>query len=197
MHELERTRDDLKDFLDGLPDRRAALIAHLRSHALRTDGPFTLRSGEVSDWYLDGRQTTYDGEGGRLVGRCVLAVVADDVTAVGGMTMGADPIAVATATLADRPLKAFSVRREAKGHGTGGRLVGPVGPGDRAAVVEDTVTTGGSMAEAVEVLRAADIDVVQAIVLVDRSNGGAVRRMQELGVPFTALVLPEDLGVGP
>ncbi len=181
--------------MDISEEIRGALIAHLVSRALRTDGPFTLSSGEVSDWYLDGRQTTYDGEGGRLVGRCVLTVLDEDVTAVGGMTMGADPVAVATAVLADRPLKAFSIRKQVKGHGAGGRLVGPIGPGDRVAVVEDTVTTGGAMVEAVEVLRAAGIDVAQAIVLVDRSAGTAARRLAGLGIPLVALATPEELGV--
>ncbi|MGD2051899.1 MAG: orotate phosphoribosyltransferase [Acidimicrobiia bacterium] len=165
------------------------------ARAVRTDGPFSLRSGELSDWYLDGRQTTFDGEGGRLVGRCVLAVLDPTVTAVGGMTMGADPIAVATAVLADRPLKAFSIRKEAKDHGTGGRLVGPVGSGDRVAVVEDTVTTGGAMTEAVDVLRQSGIDVAQAIVVVDRSGGAAGRRLAGLDVPLVTLVTPSDLGV--
>ncbi len=176
-------------------EHRGALVAHLVSRALRTDGPFTLSSGEVSDWYLDGRQTTYDGDGARLVGRCILAVLDEDVTAVGGMTMGADPVAVATAVLADRPLKAFSIRKQAKGHGTGGRLVGPVGPTDRVAVVEDTVTTGRAMVEAIEVLRSAGIEVAQAVVVVDRSAGSAARRLAALGVPLVALVTPEELGV--
>ena len=114
-----------------------ALIAHLQSHAVRTDGPFTLRSGEVSDWYIDARQTTFDGAGATLVGRCVAAVLPETVEAVGGMTMGADPIAVATAVVVsgDRSLRAFSIRKAEKDHGVGGRLVGPIGPGDRVAVV--------------------------------------------------------------
>ena len=111
------------------------------------------------------------------------------------MTMGADPIAVATAVLADRPLRAFSVRKDEKAHGTGGRLVGPVRPGDQAVVVEDTVTTGGSMAQAVEALRDQEINVVQAIVLVDRSDGVAHRRLEQLGVPLVSLLTERDLGV--
>jgi orotate phosphoribosyltransferase len=186
----------LREILGTFQEIRGALIAHLVARALRTDGPFSLRSGEVSDWYLDGRQTTFDGEGGRLVGRCVLAVLDPTVTAVGGMTMGADPVAVATAVLADRPLKAFSIRKHAKDHGAGGRLVGPVGSGDRVAVVEDTVTTGGAMVEAIEVLRQSGIDVAQAVVVVDRSGGAAGRRLAELGVPLVTLVTPAELGVG-
>ena len=101
----------------------------------------------MSDWYLDGRRTTLDGEGAVLVGRAVLEVLDPATEAVGGMTMGADPIAVATAVVAQleghRRSSAFSVRK-AKGHGIGGRLVGPVAKGDRATVVEDTTARRGS-----------------------------------------------------
>ncbi len=151
----------------------------------------------MSDWYLDGRQTTYDGPGGRIVGRCILEVIDDTATAVGGMTMGADPIAISAAVVADHPLRAFSVRKQEKAHGMGGRLVGPVDPGDRVVVVEDTVTTGGSMAEAVEVLRREGVDVVQAIVLVDRSSGAAAASLAALEVPLVSLLVPSDLGVSP
>jgi orotate phosphoribosyltransferase len=154
-----------------------------------------LSSGIESSWYLDGRQTTYDGVGATLVARCVLEVIDPTATVVGGMTMGADPIAVGTAMLAERPLRAFSVRKEPKAHGTGGRLVGPLGPGDKAVVVEDTVTTGGSMAAAVEALRAEDIDVIQAVVLVDRSDGAAAACLAELDIPLVALLTTGDLGV--
>lgn len=172
------------------------LVAHLRQHSLSTDGPYKLSSGLESDWYLDGRQTTYDGLGANIVGRCVLEIMEPTADAVGGMTMGADPVAVATAVLARRPMRAFSVRKEAKAHGTGGRLVGPVRAGDRAVVVEDTVTTGDSMGEAIEVLQEAGIDVVQAIVLLDRSGGVAAARLAALRVPLISLLEPADLGVG-
>jgi len=181
--------------VDNSDVSRNALVRHLRSHALRTDGPFTLASGAVSDWYLDGRQTTFDGEGGRRVAAAVLAVLDPSVTAIGGMTMGADPIAVAAAVCAPRPLKAFSIRKAAKDHGTRGRLVGPVGTGDRVCVVEDTMTTGGSTADAIAVLREAGVDVVQVVTVVDRSGGGAAAAMHALGLQLTALVTPEDLGV--
>lgn len=181
--------------MKNLTPAQIELVAHLRTHGLYTDGPYQLSSGIESDWYLDGRQTTYDGAGGRVVGRCVLEVLDPTATVVGGMTMGADPIATATAVLADTSLRAFSVRKEAKAHGTGGRLVGPVGAGDRAVVVEDTVTTGGSMAEAINVLRAEGVQVIQAIVLVDRSGGAAATRLGELDVPLVALLTPPDLGV--
>lgn len=175
-----------------------ALIEHLRIHALRTDGPFTLRSGAVSDWYLDARQTTYSGDGARLVGEAVLQVLDPAVVAIGGMTMGADPVALAVAIAGAermRPLRAFSIRKQAKAHGTGGRLVGPVTRGESVAVVEDTVTTGDALLEAIDVLRDAGIVVVQAISLVDRSQGAAERRIGHRGIPFVGLLRPLDLGV--
>jgi orotate phosphoribosyltransferase len=177
---------------------KESLIDHLRSHAVRTDGPFTLSSGLVSHWYLDARQTTFDGDGAKLVGAAVLAQLDEGVTAVGGMTMGADPIAVATAVVAvgaGRQLRSFSVRKEPKDHGVGGRLVGPVVEGDVVAALDDTVTTGGALVEAIDVMLEAGLLIAQAICLVDRSGGEAARRCSERGVPFSALVLPSDLGV--
>lgn len=179
---------------------RQALLDHLREHAVRTDGPFTLRSGAVSDWYIDARRTTLSGYGARLVGEAFYGWLEPGVEAVGGMTMGADPIAVAVAYYAaeqGRNLRAFSVRKRDKEHGAGGRLAGPVERGDRVAVVEDTVTTGGALAEAMEAVRAAGLEAVQILVLVDRSQGAAAARAEQWGVPYQALATPADLGVGP
>jgi len=178
---------------------KSALIEHLRTHAVRTDGPFVLRSGEESDWYIDARQTTFSGAGAIAVGEAVLAEVPSDVTAVGGMTMGADPIAFATVVVAEtsgRPMRAFSIRKEAKDHGTGGRLVGPITSGDRVVALEDTTTTGSALAEAIDALRAEGIEVVKAVALVDRSDGVAAARIAQLGIPYVAIAVPADLGVG-
>ncbi|MEA2022686.1 MAG: orotate phosphoribosyltransferase [Actinomycetota bacterium] len=180
------------------PASKQRLVTHLRAHAVRTDGPFTLRSGAVSDWYVDARQTTFDGAGAITVGGAVLDVLDPTVGAVGGLTMGADPIAIATAiTGADegRPLRAFSVRKEAKGHGTGGRLVGPIGQDDIVAIVEDTTTTGSAVFEAIRVLADAGIRIAQVITLVDRSDGVVAARVAAAGIPYLALVTPQDLGV--
>jgi orotate phosphoribosyltransferase len=177
---------------------REALISHLKAHALRTDGPFRLRSGAMSDWYLDARQTTMDGAGSLLVGEAMAAVIGPQVSAVGGMTMGADPIALATAAAAarsGRALRSFSVRAAAKDHGTGGRIVGPVRSGDVVAVVEDTTTTGGALLEAIEVLEAAEMVVGQVVALVDRSDGKVAALMGERGLEYSALLAPVDLGV--
>ncbi len=177
---------------------REALIAHLSEHAVRTDGPFTLRSGETSSWYIDARQTTFDGTGAWIVGRAVLAEVPENVDAVGGMTMGADPIAVATAIAsaeAGGSIGSFSIRKEAKDHGTGGRLVGRIAAGSRVVALEDTTTTGSALMEAIEALVASGVEVVKAVALVDRSGDAARIRVEALGIPYVALVTPADLGV--
>ena len=176
----------------------SALRDHLMSNSIRTDGPFTLRSGAISSWYLDGRQSTFNGEGARVVAEAVLEVLDPTVVAVGGMTMGADPIAVATALVgADRglSLNAFSIRKESKGHGTGGRLVGPAREGDLVAIVEDTTSTTGAFMEAIEAALADGLVVVQAICLVDRSGDLATTKMAERSIPYVALLTPELLGL--
>ena len=165
--------------------------------AVRTDGPFTLSSGGVSDWYLDLRQVTFDGAGATLVGRCVAERVHADAVAVGGLTMGADPIAVATAIAASnagRNLRSFSIRKAPKKHGTGGKLVGPVGRGDAVVIVEDTTTTGGAIIEVIGAAQEAGLVVLDVICLVDRSDGVAKARMDEFGLPFQTLLTPKDLG---
>lgn len=157
-----------------------------------------MRSGVTTSWYLDARQTTFDGAGSRAVADAVLEVLDERVEALGGMTMGADPIAVATAAVAlprGRALRAFSIRKEAKDHGAGGRLVGPVGPEDVVAVVEDTTTTGGALFEAIEVALASGLQIVQAIALVDRSAGVVRERMADVGIKYEPLLTPGDLGV--
>lgn len=174
------------------------LTSHLMTHAVRTDGPFTLRSGAVSDWYLDARQTTFSGEGARLVGRVMVEHIDPRALAVGGLTMGADPVAIATAIAAaeaGRPLSAFSIRKEAKSHGTGGRLVGPVGPGTKVTIVEDTTSTGGAMVEAIEAARASGLEILNAVALIDRSGGKAGELMESVGVEFSGILAPDDLGV--
>ncbi len=184
--------------MDSFSAAKRELVTHLLENAVRTDGPFTLRSGEVSNWYIDARQTTFSGVGARLVGSAVLAEIPEGVDAVGGMTMGADPIAVATALVAADSggrLVSFSIRKEAKDHGTGGRLVGPVGVGSRVVALEDTTTTGSALIEAIEALHEAGVAVVKAIALVDRSNGATAGRVEALGIPYVALVTPQDLGV--
>ncbi len=128
----------------------------------------------------------------------MLEVIDSTADAIGGMTMGADPIAVATAMAAARDgrrLSAFSIRKEAKNHGTGGRVVGPVASGARVVILEDTTTTGSAALEATAVAEAEGLQVVQAVALVDRSGGQAAEAFAAKGIPYIALVTPSDLGV--
>ncbi len=178
---------------------REALVKHLKDHALQT-GSFRLRSGVTSSWYVDARRTTFDGRGAVLVGWCLLEVLDPTVRALGGMTMGADPMAVAAALLGSlegRELRAFSIRKEEKVHGAGGRVVGPVEAGDPVAVLEDTTTTGGALLEAIGVAREAGLDVLQAVALVDRSGGEVTELLALQGIPYLALLTPDELGVLP
>ncbi len=157
-----------------------------------------MRSGEMSSWYIDARQTTFAGDGAAVVGAAVLERLPSEIEAVGGMTMGADPIAMATAIAANRAgrhLQAFSIRKESKDHGMGGRLVGPVAAGDRVVILEDTTTTGGALIEAIEVAQFEGLDVVSAVALVDRSDGHVRTKLAGLGVAYEALVTPDLLGV--
>lgn len=129
------------------------------------------------------------------MGRAVAALIPLEATAVGGMTMGADPIAIATAMSSSRPLRSFSIRKEPKDHGIGGRLVGPVGAADQVVVLEDTTTTGSALMEAIEVLREEGITILGAISLVDRSDGRVALRLEEAGIDYQPVVIPADLGV--
>ncbi len=168
---------------------------HLLAHSVQR-GDFTLKSGKRTEWFIDAKQTTCSPDGMLLVAAALLTVLPDDVTALGGLTVGADAAAYATAGIAavrGRPLKAFTVRKEAKGHGMGGRVAGALAPGDKVAVTEDAVTRGVSMLEAVEVIRAVGAEPVLLVPVVDR--GGTVAAMAaDAGIPFRALVTAEDLG---
>lgn len=172
-------------------DARAELLEALCRHSLRT-GDFTLASGRRSSWYLDARQVTFRGDCVETVGRAVLAAAADvEFEAVGGLTLGADPVALAVAMVSGR--RAFSVRKQAKGHGAGGRMAGAIQPGDRVLVVDDAVTTGGSTLTAVEAIRDYGCEVVAASCLLDR-GGELGPRLAGLGIPFYPVLGAPDLG---
>lgn len=173
----------------------AALVEHLLAHSVRR-GDFVLKSGVRSTWFIDAKQTTCRPEGMLLVADAALAELADDIDAVGGLTMGADAAAFAIAAVAatrGRMLRAFSVRKETKDHGGGGRVAGALEPGDKVAITEDAVTRGVSMLEAVEVVRRAGAEPVLLLPVVDR--GGTVTALAaEVGLPVRALVTAADLG---
>ncbi len=175
----------------------SALRDHVLAHSVKT-GEFTLKSGATSTWFLDTKQTACRPEGIVLVADAALAVIPTDATAIGGLTMGADPVAFGIAAIAatrGRPLRSFSVRKEAKDHGVTGRIAGALVPGDRVVVTEDTVTRGTSIMEAVDVVTAFGATVVAIVVIVDR--GGTCGAMAaERGIPFLPLLTAPDLGYG-
>lgn len=171
------------------------LVEHLLRFSVRR-GDFVLKSGKHSDWFIDAKQTTCRPEGMLLVADAALAVIPDDVTAIGGLTMGADAVAFGIAAVAatrGRGLRSFSVRKEVKDHGGGGRIAGALEPGDKVVITEDAVTRGVSMLEAAEVVREAGAEPVLLLPVVDR--GGTVEAMAaEHGLPLIALVTALDLG---
>jgi orotate phosphoribosyltransferase len=171
------------------------LRAHLLAHSVRT-GDFVLKSGRRSSWFVDSKQTVCRPGGMLLVAEAVLDEIPDEATAIGGLTMGADPVAFVTAgvaAVAGRELKAFSVRKEAKDHGGGGRIAGALDAGDQVVVTEDTVTRGTSLLEAVVAVRQAGAEVVLAVAVVDR-GGAAEALLGAEGVSFRALLGAPDLG---
>ena len=171
------------------------LIDHLLAHSVRT-GDFTLKSGRKSSWFIDSKQTMCRPEGALLVAELALEQIPADVTAIGGLTVGADPVAYGIAAIAatrGRELKSFTIRKEAKDHGVAGRLAGALEPGDRVVITDDTVTRGTSPMEAVQVARELGAVPVMVMVIVDR--GGTCRAMAETeGLEFRALVTAPELG---
>ena len=161
-------------------------------------GRVTLSSGREADHYVDLRRITLDGQSAPLVGTVMLDLTADmDYEAVGGLTLGADPVAVAMLHAAagrGRRLDAFVVRKSAKSQGLQRRVEGPDVAGRRVLAVEDTSTTGTSVLTAVEALREAGADVVGVAVIVDRSTG-ARERIEQAGLSYRAAYTLTDLGL--
>jgi orotate phosphoribosyltransferase len=183
--------------LPPLDPARDALRDHVLAHSLKR-GDFTLKSGAKSSWFLDTKQTACRPDGMLLMADVALSLIPDDADAIGGLTIGADPVAYAVAAIAatrGRALRSFTVRKETKDHGVTGRLAGALQPGDRVVITEDTVTRGTSIMEAVEVVRAFGAHPVLITVIVDR--GGTCGAMAEAaGIPFRPMLTAPDLGFG-
>ena len=163
-------------------------------------GTFTLTSGATSDFYVDGKQTTLDAEGGYLCGRLLFELIRrhpQPISAVGGMTLGADPLVTAVSLISyleKSPIPAFIVRKEAKGHGTGNYLEGKnnLAPGSLVAVVEDVVTTGGTLLKVIERVENEGFKVGLVATIVDRQEGGA-DALAAHGYPLVAVFTREQL----
>lgn len=171
---------------------RGELLRQIRDKAV-VHGTVTLSSGAESDFYIDLRRITLDGESAPLAGQVMLDLTAElDFDAVGGLTLGADPVASAVmhaAAARGRRLDSFVVRKAGKAHGLQRRIEGPDVAGRRVLIVEDTSTTGNSPLTAVEAVREAGAEVVAVATIVER---GAVSAMAEAGLPYLyAYELPE------
>lgn len=154
------------------------LLHLVRERAYRDGLDITLASGKKSTFYINGKKVSLHPEGLWLIGRLLLETLREfpEVTAVGGLTIGADPIASAVAALSHetgQDLKAFLVRKEAKGHGTGSRIEGELEKGEKVAIVEDTVTTGGSARKAIEAVREVGAVPVVVLTIADREDPDA------------------------
>jgi orotate phosphoribosyltransferase len=178
---------------------RGRLIELVRRDAVQF-GDFTLASGQKSSVYIDCRQVTLSSAGAALIGAGVIELLlaaGEPVDAVGGLTLGADPIVAATLVEADRRrlnLRGFLVRKEAKHHGTGKRIEGPIRSGDRVAIVEDVSTTGASAMAAIEAVESIGCRVECVIAVLDRL-AGAAQHFTETGYRFVSLLTLTDLGL--
>jgi orotate phosphoribosyltransferase len=161
-------------------------------------GEFTLASGKKSNFYIDARLTTMSPEGLSTIGTLGLSAIADshwEVDAVGGLTLGADPISYAisyASAFTRHPLRAFTVRKEPKAHGTAKLIEGPLYEGDRVVVVEDVITTGGSALRAIAAVRNAHMHVVGVLGLIDREEGGRAE-IEKIGIPVVGLVTAAEI----
>src|SRR6188768_3378240 len=178
---------------------KPALMDLVRQLALQV-GQFKLASGKMSSYYLDCRKVTLDSAGANLIADGMLEYMGANLPdAVGGMAIGADPITAAIITIAGRTgkkLKGFIVRKEAKQHGTGRDVEGPVKPGESVVIVEDVVTTGGSSLAAIEKAEAFGLKVLGVLAIIDRLEGGAVA-LAAKGYKLQTLLTIRDFGIEP
>lgn len=178
---------------------RQRLVELFRQRALKF-GDFTLASGKKAGYYLDGKQITLHSDGLRLVSEGLLELLSSvKFEAIGGMSIGADPIiggVLTAAGAAGRDLVGFLVRKEPKGHGTQRYIEGPVQPGMKVVIVDDVVTTGGSSLLAIERIQEFGCEVVQVVAIVDRMEGGRAN-FAARGLDLKSLLTIEDFGIKP
>ena len=171
---------------------RLARIILAKSFQYRDNPPFTLASGRTSHYYFNCKPTTLDPEGMNLIGMIIFAMLADtDITAAGGLTLGADPIANALSLISyqrGKPIKSFIIRKEVKEHGTKSAVEGGVLPGEKVVIIDDVITTGGSTLTAIERARDAGLIIERVVTLIDREEGGReniVRQVARVEAVFT------------
>ena len=181
-------------------DKRERLVGYIRQHSFqKSDTPtFKLSSGNVSSFYFNLKKTTYSPEGQYLVGNLVFDKIKElglKPRAIGGLTMGADPIATATAYTAylrNEPIEAMVIRKETKGHGTMRQIEGNVNAGDGVIIIDDVVTTGGSTIKAIEAARKAGLKIIAVIILLDRCECEGRENIEKLGYPVYYILTIKD-----
>lgn len=184
--------------MDAIESKKKRLLSLLvkRSYRYRVDPPFKLVSGKESPYYIDCKPTTNNAEGLTLIGEILFDLIQDlEVNAIGGLTMGADPIAHATSMsshLKGKPVNSFCVRARPKDHGTTKMIEGDVRNGDRVIILDDVITTGGSTIRAIEAAKDFGLQVVKVIVLVDREEGGK-EAIEKLGTKVEAVFTLTEL----
>ena len=176
---------------------RNQLLKLLKESFIYNDSPvFTLSSGRKSRFYIDSKRVTLDPGGGFLVGQLILDAISDiEVDAVGGMTLGADPLAISASVLSygeGNPLPAFIVRKDPKGYGESPFIEGNLKKGSNVVVVDDVLTGGTSVERTIDILKELECRVLRIIALVDRKEGGK-EKLEKLGYDVVALFTVEDL----
>lgn len=170
--------------MDNELRQRLVRLAVEKSFKYSEQETFRLASGKMSNYYIDCRKITHNPEGKFLIGTVIFEMIKQDgITAVGGLTMGADPIANAVSLISymnKENIGSFSIRKERKQHGLKKMVEGATAPGDRVLIVEDVVTTGGSTVRAIASAREEGLNVVRVIALVDREEGGAAEILKQV-----------------
>ena len=181
--------------LSEVSGRREALRRMINERSVLR-GEFVLTSGRKSNYYIDGRMTTLSADGAALTGKYIFEMIRDlSIDAVGGPTVGADPMATAISLAgyhAGQSIDAFIVRSDRKRHGTMKQIEGPIRSGGRVVIVDDTVTTGNSLLDAAEAAKEAGCEVVKIVAILDRLQGGS-QKIRERGYDFEAILTNDDL----
>ncbi|MBC7333543.1 MAG: orotate phosphoribosyltransferase [Actinobacteria bacterium] len=182
---------------EKIENEKDKLLSLIKKNALRF-GDFVLASGARSNYYIDARMITLDAEGSYLVAKLILKMLENvEVDSIGGLSIGADPIVSAVSTLSfieGKPLRGFIVRKEPKKHGTQKWIEGPLRNGDKVAIVDDVVTTGGSILKAIEKVKEYDCKIVKIISIVDR-NSGLENKLKDQGYTYEPIFCLKDLGI--
>jgi orotate phosphoribosyltransferase len=181
-------------------DRREQLIEYIKQHSFqRSDTPiYKLSSGHMSNFYFNLKKTTYSPIGQYLIGNLVFDTIRElglKPKAIGGLTMGADPIATATAYTShvrNEPIEAMVIRKEPKGHGTMSQIEGNVKAGDEVIIIDDVVTTGGSTIKAMEAAQKAGLRIIAVIILLDRAEFDGRKNIERLGCPVYSILTIKD-----